>query len=165
MHGLDYSGQTVNGWLVQEKFDGVRAVWTGNEFVSRSGNRYPAPAWFTASLPPVPLDGELIIDGAIPARVAARAFAGDFDEIKFVVFDSPATLGGYAQRHAEAASFMRGGCQHLRLADFSRADSADDLRPKLAALQARGGEGFMLREPDAPYIAGRSASLLKFKTS
>jgi DNA ligase-1 len=49
----------VAGWWLSEKLDGVRGYWTGTDFRSREGNAYHAPNWFTAGLPPVPLDGEL----------------------------------------------------------------------------------------------------------
>jgi DNA ligase-1 len=47
------------GYWMSEKLDGVRAFWTGTHFLSRQGNRFHAPAWFTAGLPLEPLDGEL----------------------------------------------------------------------------------------------------------
>ncbi len=43
-----------------EKLDGVRAYWDGKRFVSRLGNQFFAPDWFTATFPPgVTFDGEL----------------------------------------------------------------------------------------------------------
>src|SRR5947209_4846684 len=53
----------LTGWWMSEKLDGVRAYWDGRQFLSRLGNLYHAPDWFTAGLPAdVPLDGELWID-------------------------------------------------------------------------------------------------------
>jgi DNA ligase-1 len=49
----------LTGWWMSEKLDGVRAWWDGQKFLSRQGNVYYAPDWFTAGLPNVPLDGEL----------------------------------------------------------------------------------------------------------
>ncbi|HEV3116274.1 MAG TPA: DNA ligase, partial [Gemmataceae bacterium] len=43
------------GWWLSEKLDGVRAYWDGKQFLSRLGNLYHAPDWFTAGLPEVPL--------------------------------------------------------------------------------------------------------------
>src|ERR1700738_2001001 len=45
------------GWWLSEKLDGVRAYWDGKQFLSRQGNRYFAPDWFTEGLPLEPLDG------------------------------------------------------------------------------------------------------------
>ena len=48
------------GWYMSEKYDGYRAMWDGKRFVSRQGNVYNAPEWFTKHLPKdVVLDGEL----------------------------------------------------------------------------------------------------------
>jgi DNA ligase-1 len=55
------------GWWVSEKFDGQRAIWDGEKFISRGGagdpRVYPyVPRWFIALMPPnVALDGEFFI--------------------------------------------------------------------------------------------------------
>ena len=41
----------ISNYLVSEKFDGVRAIWTGTEFITRNDNVIHAPAWFVADLP------------------------------------------------------------------------------------------------------------------
>ena len=41
----------ATGWWISEKLDGVRAYWDGTHFLSRLGNIFPAPAWFTQALP------------------------------------------------------------------------------------------------------------------
>jgi DNA ligase-1 len=42
MHGRDYSCGIDNptGWWVSEKFDGIRALWNGSNFISKNGNSY-----------------------------------------------------------------------------------------------------------------------------
>src|ERR1700676_2154130 len=47
------------GWWLSEKLDGVRAYWDGTQILSRQGNLFHAPLWFSAGLPAEPLDGEL----------------------------------------------------------------------------------------------------------
>jgi hypothetical protein len=37
--------QNVKGWLMSEKLDGVRAIWSGTRLFSRNGNQFFAPAW------------------------------------------------------------------------------------------------------------------------
>lgn len=46
-------------FLISEKLDGMRAVWNGNQFISRSGNVINAPKCFTQHYPNLFLDGEL----------------------------------------------------------------------------------------------------------
>jgi DNA ligase-1 len=63
--------QNPKGWWVSEKLDGVRAYWDGTyvfggvginflrSFISRLGNEFLAPNFYTEGLPDFPLDGEL----------------------------------------------------------------------------------------------------------
>ena len=61
-----------SGYLVSEKYDGVRAWWDGRQLRFRSGLVVAAPAWFVAGLPPRPLDGELWLGrGTFQGLVAA----------------------------------------------------------------------------------------------
>jgi DNA ligase-1 len=53
------AGIDPTGYLVSEKFDGVRAVWDGRVLRFRSGLAIAAPTAFVERLPAVPLDGEL----------------------------------------------------------------------------------------------------------
>ena len=49
-----------SGWWISEKLDGVRAYWNGQNFYSRNGLLFDAPAWFKVGLPKdTHLDGEL----------------------------------------------------------------------------------------------------------
>ena len=39
------------GWMMSEKFDGIRAIWTGKEFWSRNEKPIFAPKFFTEKFP------------------------------------------------------------------------------------------------------------------
>lgn len=41
----------VRKYLVSEKLDGVRAYWDGKNLISRNGNVFAAPLWFTQGFP------------------------------------------------------------------------------------------------------------------
>ena len=77
------------GWWMSEKLDGVRAIWDGENFRSRGGNIFHAPAWFKAGLPALPLDGELFVGrGKFNEAVSiVRATSKDWTPIKYLVFD------------------------------------------------------------------------------
>src|SRR5439155_917329 len=81
------------GWWLSEKLDGVRAYWTGRQFLSRTGHLFHAPDWFTAGLPPVPLDGELWVGRKQFQRTVGIARRHDgtdlWREVTFLVFDAP----------------------------------------------------------------------------
>ena len=169
MHGKDYSGQRVGGWLCQEKMDGLRCLWTGAELVSRNGERFNAPDWFVAGLPAsIPLDGELYAGPGTLGRVSAtlaRHKSGadeDWQGVRFMVFDAPTVEGGFQARVAAIPQLIRKAFNADTVQTSTVCDLAS-LRRLLRDLHKRGGEGFILREPSAPYVAGRTGKLLKFK--
>ena len=157
------------GYLVSEKYDGVRAVWDGRQLRFRSGLPVPAPAGFLQRLPPVPLDGELWLGRGrfeATAGLVRRLEASDADwqALRYMVFDMPWAEGGFASRHALLQALLH---QHGQTAvqAVPQATVADRpaLLQKLDAVVQAGGEGLMLRRADAPYAAGRSAAMLKLK--
>ena len=52
-------GMPLADYWVSEKYDGVRGYWDGKQLWTRGGTPVAAPAWFIATLPAVPMDGEL----------------------------------------------------------------------------------------------------------
>jgi DNA ligase-1 len=87
---------------MSEKLDGVRAYWDGANLVSRQGNVFAAPSWFTDQLPDTPLDGELSMGpGTFDATSAVVRRAKPHDgwrELTYHVFDAPGHQGPYEQR-------------------------------------------------------------------
>jgi DNA ligase-1 len=47
------------GWLMTEKYDGIRLYWNKTAFYTRQGRMVSAPSFLTSQLPQVSLDGEL----------------------------------------------------------------------------------------------------------
>src|SRR5438105_6457719 len=94
----------LSDWWMSEKLDGVRAYWDGRQVLSRQGNIYHAPDWFIEGLPAVPLDGELWIDRKKFQRTVSIVRRQDkndlWNEVRFLVFDAPATTGGFEDRFA-----------------------------------------------------------------
>jgi DNA ligase-1 len=157
------------GWWLSEKLDGVRAYWTGKEFLSRQGNRYHAPDWFVAGLPDVPLDGELWLGRKMFQRAVSIVRRQDksdhWKDIRFLVFDAPAQDEEFESRMA----FVRKSIDKYRPPyaqphPHELCKDIDHLRSELARIEALGGEGLMLRQPGSRYAIGRSPTLLKVKT-
>lgn len=157
------------GFLVSEKLDGVRAVWDGHTLRFRSGLPVPAPAAFTAGLPPTPLDGELwagrgrfeALSGAVRRSPASEAA---WRGVRYAVFDLPGAPGPFAERAARLAALLPPlALPHLHaVAQEALADRAA-LQRRLQAVLSAGGEGLMLHRAAAPWRAGRSDDLLKLK--
>jgi len=90
-------------WWMSEKLDGVRAWWDGQrrQFLSRQGNVYHAPAWFTERLPAMVLDGELWLGrGEFQTTVSIvrrQDQPADWAQLRFVIFDAPAVPEPFEQ--------------------------------------------------------------------
>lgn len=162
------NAQDLSGWWLSEKLDGVRAFWDGKQFLSRQGNLYHAPAWFTTGLPAVPLDGELWIARKAFQRTVSIVRRQDqsehWKEVKFLVFDAPAIVGPFEDRIAYLKVHLAiWNSMHTSLLDQQLCTSVEQLRNELARVETLGGEGLMLRQPGSKYVAGRSSTLLKVK--
>jgi DNA ligase-1 len=156
------------GWWLSEKLDGVRAYWDGKQFLSRLGNLYHAPDWFTAGLPEVPLDGELWLGRKQFQRAVSIVRRQDkndlWKEIRFLVFDAPAVDAEFEQRLRFVGDFMKKhGPKYADIHAHALCKGIDHLQQELAKVEAQGGEGLMLRQPNSRYAVGRSLTLLKVK--
>ena len=157
------------GFLVSEKFDGVRALWDGERLRFRSGLPVFAPAWFTAALPSLPLDGELWLGrGRFEALSGivrrARPLDADWRALRYLVFDRPGSDAPFARRAAELQQLVRQAAVPWLTAVAQQAvPDAAALQARLQQVLASGGEGLVLHRADARWRAGRSADLLKLK--
>jgi DNA ligase-1 len=162
-------GRSPQGFLVSEKFDGVRAVWDGQVLRFRSGRVIAAPAWFLSALPRVALDGELWMGrGAFDRLSGAVRQAAPDDEawrtVKYLVFDLPGHAAPFAQRVALVQSTLAQAQQPWLVPVAQR--EMKDARALQALLQdtvRQGGEGLMLHRADALWQAGRTDALFKLK--
>ena len=157
------------GYLVSEKYDGARASWDGRALRFRSGLPVPAPAWFTAHLPPQPLDGELWL-----ARGRFETLSGivrrqqprddEWRQLHYMVFEQPGGAGDFTQRAARLRVLAR-DLAWPQLAAVEQAPVSDSaaLQRRLDAVVRAGGEGLVLHRADAAYRTGRSDVLLKLK--
>jgi DNA ligase 1 len=156
-------------YLVSEKYDGVRALWDGSALRTRSGTPIAAPASFIARLPTEPLDGELWLGrGRFEAVSAAvrrlQPDAAEWQQIKYMLFESPGAEGDFAQRAAHLQVLAKATrWPQLHAAEQTRVATRAVLQRRLEEVVRAGGEGLMLHRADAPYRSGRSDVLLKLK--
>jgi DNA ligase-1 len=163
------SQEDLAGWWLSEKLDGVRAYWDGRHFLSRLGNPFLAPDWFTAGLPATPLDGELWAGRKAFQRtvsVVRRQDRGrEWESIRYVVFDAPSHGGAFEERIDHCRSTLgAAGSRFVSVHDHVRCEGVEHLRRELTRVESLGGEGLMLRRPGSRYEVGRSTSLLKVKS-
>ena len=157
------------GYLVSEKYDGVRAWWDGQTLRFRSGLPIAAPSWFLAQLPPLPLDGELWLGrGRFEALSAAVRRHQPIDEewrqLRYMLFELPGAPGTFADRAERIQALVREQRGHSLVAvDQATLPDRAALQRRLRGVAGGGGEGLVLHWADAPYLSGRSPVLLKLK--
>lgn len=162
-------GIDPSGYLVSEKFDGVRALWNGRELRFRSGGPIHAPAWFLQRLPAEPLDGELwFAHGRFEALAAAvrrqRPLDAEWRQVRYLVFELPGAPGGFEQRAGRLAELAAAASwPQLVAAPQFRVADRPALQRQLDDVVRAGGEGLMLHRADAAWHTGRSDALLKLK--
>ena len=159
----------LDEYWVSEKYDGVRAYWDGTRFLSRKGNVFRAPPWFTRGLPSEPLDGELWMgrgrfDELSGAVRRLEPDDGQWRQIRFMVFDLPASDRPFTQRIEQIRSLLSASSSpFVRAVPQWRVSGHAELMAELDKVVANGGEGLMLRHGASGHEHGRSDALLKVK--
>ena len=168
MLAKQFDGQNVKDWLMSEKLDGVRAIWTGSELLSRNGNKLIAPAWFIEQLPSgIILDGELYIgrnkfQQTVSAVRKKDPIKSEWQFIRYCVFDAPECEGGFETRLIFCSGILS-SCAIAKVVKHEICRSAAHLKNVFDALVFKGAEGIMLRRPNSKYEQRRSDCLLKYK--
>ncbi|RZJ02336.1 MAG: DNA ligase, partial [Haliea sp.] len=162
-------GTDLAHYAASEKYDGIRGYWDGRKLWTRGGEPVNAPAWFTSDWPTQPMDGELWAGRghfAHAVSTARRDVPDDsaWRQMKFMVFDLPAQPGKFSARSTALQQLLMTSpperlvaVQQIHLRDHAGAQGMMD------RIVAEGGEGIVLHRLDAPYRAGRSPDLLKYK--
>ena len=163
------TAQDLAGWWLSEKLDGVRAYWDGKSLISRLGNRFHAPDWFLEGLPDTPIDGELWTGRKAFQRTVGIVRRQDrtdlWKQVRYVAFDAPGIDAPFEHRlDGLRAHIERHRPPYLSAHEHARCTSMEHLRAELARVEALGGEGLMLRQPESRYEVGRSLTLLKIKS-
>jgi len=161
--------RVISDYLVSEKYDGVRAIWTGEQLLTRQGNPISAPDWFTAPLPAVWLDGELwtqrqdfdALSGIVRTQTPD---AGLWRQVSYLVFDMPDAGLPFEQRYTNYSRLVKQiNVAHIRAVSQQRFSSHHALSEHLQNAVEQGAEGVMLHLATAPHKANRSDALLKLK--
>lgn len=162
-------GINLADYWVSEKYDGVRGYWDGSRLFTRGGAVVPAPAWFTAGWPSLPMDGELWAGhGAFGKAVSTvrQQHAADaaWRGMRFMVFDLPAQGGHFDARLSALRKLLAtGDPARLVPVAHTRVESDAALQAWLDRTVQAGGEGLMLHRGASPYRVERSDDLLKLK--
>jgi DNA ligase-1 len=154
--------EDISGWWVSEKYDGVRAIWDGKNLLTRHGKKLNPPAWFTAGLPNVRLDGELWMGrGTFDAlRSNIQTNGSNWSGVKFMVFDL-AQAGDFEYRYEKLAKMQLP--EHVEVVDHILARGHEWLNIYERLVVDMGGEGLVIRRPRSKYRPGRCGDVIKIK--
>ena len=159
----------VKGWWMSEKFDGVRAYWTGKKLISRSGREFQVPDAFLVNFPAFPLDGELWLGrqgfAEVISIVNSSTEVPGWEKLRYLIFDVPQSEGGMESRLKIARIwFASNNNPFVKVVELERCRDNNHLEMKLKSIESNGGEGIMLRKPESAYQIGRSDDMLKVKS-
>lgn len=151
------------GYWMSDKLDGVRAYWDGKRLISRQGDVFAAPAWFTECLPDVPMDGELWAGPGtfnLTSGIVRRARPHDgWKKLAYYAFDAPAHPGQYEQRQEFLEQVVkRAKCAHLKKTQVEKIRSRAHLDERLE----QGGAVVLVR-PGSPYSPQRTDSIVQLE--
>lgn len=157
-------------YYVSEKLDGIRAIWTGRELVTRSGRILNPPKWFVQDLPEITIEGELWAGRGGFNHVQKTVLdqvpdSSQWEKITFMLFDVPGHLGTFEQRYG----YLQNYCQslpftHIQCVEQKIVETHKDLQALLNEVTHDEAEGLMLKKRHEIYHPGRNSSLIKVKT-
>jgi len=161
-----YAGQVDPArCFINEKYDGVRAIWDGHVLRNRSGRVVSAPASFIAAPGRTARWRALARRGRFEA-LSARVLRVEPDEhgwrdVRYIVFDIPIARLSFAARLERLAAPAPDVRAPVELAPQWRVADRVELQQAFMRIVAGRGEGLMLRVADADYTPGRSEALLR----
>lgn len=177
------------GWYISEKYDGIRAIWDGEKFISRGQKVFTyVPDYFKQLMPPgVALDGEIWVSRnnfkdasrLSNLKVGSSKTQKEIDKlwknVKYMVYDIPDSNQPFEIRMKLLEQIIsnreivwkdimekKGECP-IRFTKQTLIKSMEQLVNTYKTLTAEGAEGVMLRAPNSPYETKRSKYLLKYK--
>ncbi|MBU0675202.1 MAG: DNA ligase [Proteobacteria bacterium] len=163
----DDGSQNVDSWLMSEKLDGVRGYWDGKQLLSKNGIPFTPPAEFTNNFPDFPLEGEIWGGRQTFAKtisIVKKKDGQNWLTLKFAIFDVPKAPGGFTDRIKVAEQwFAAHPSATAFIIEQSPVRNRRFMERHLQKIQKTGGEGLIVRRPDAPYSPGRSKDILKVK--
>ena len=133
---------SLDGYVVSEKLDGVRALWDGKSLKSRSGKDFSPPKCWVENLPDFALDGELFIARGKFEEVLSVVSKGDsqcekckceeWGKVGYFIFDVPQS--NTEQPSTNQQSNPKNSAKH---SDYFSTDSSVDFSAKSYTLLER----------------------------
>lgn len=159
-----YKDQNISGWVMSEKLDGIRAYWDGKHLISRGGKVIHAPKWFTKDYPSFEIDGELWSKRKdfenISSIVRDKIPSENWREVTHNIFEVPHAKGRLFQRLSKVKPYVS---RVIKVISQVKIKDKAHLEKFLKEVEAKGGEGVVVRDPNTLYIDKRTNKALKVK--
>ena len=160
-----YKDQNITGWVMSEKLDGIRGYWDGKHLLTRQGKIIHAPKWFLKDYPPFAIDGELWtkrgdfenISSIVRDKVPSEKWKG----IKHYIFEVPNAKGNLFERLKIVKPYEG---KYIKIIPQIPIKNKKQMKAFLKKIEAKGGEGVVVRDPNIPYISKRTSKALKVKS-
>lgn len=163
----NYRNQDLSGWVMSEKLDGVRAFWDGSQLYSRKNRLLNPPSYFVEKFPPFAIDGELYSKPQDFENISAIVRSHkhqDWNKLKLHVFDVPNASGNLTTRLEVLRSYLKNNPNpYIVIIPQYPITNLLAVEKFLAEVISKGGEGIVVRNPNAPYEYKRSNQILKIK--
>lgn len=167
----NYVDQDVINWWMSEKLDGIRAYWTGEKFLTRTGKEITPPQAFVKEMPKgIILDGELcagrnkfnLTSSIVRKTKNVEDYVNDWvDNIIYNVFDTVCDHPFERRMGILYDKIMN--YKFVKIVEQTKVKDINHLNMELQRVLEINGEGLMLRKPESLYERKRSKNLLKVK--
>ncbi len=160
-----YHDDNITGWMMSEKLDGIRGYWDGKHLRTKHNHIIHAPKWFTKHFPPFALDGEIWSKRGDFERIQSIVLddipSDDWKVLTYNVFEVPNAKGDFKTRLAKVEPYHD---KYLKIIKQIVCKDKNHLEAFLKEVEAKGGEGIIVKNPKLDYFTGRSAEILKVKS-
>jgi len=162
MHGDDWNGENVAGWLIAEKFNGCRTYWDGARLWTRNGNVVRIPGEWQSRLPALHLDCEIWAGrGGFQAARLATQYGRFTPAVRLLAFD--ANVDGDFVERLEIVRRVVVGLPFAQAVQHRPCRSTAEALQAMRTVHQDGGEGVIARYPGNRYQPGRTREILKLK--
>lgn len=162
-------------WFMSEKYDGIRALWTGTELITRSFRPFKyVPLWFIELFPRgIPLDGEIYIPDVPFSHFSSLSITKrtedvdkKWERVQYLIFDMP--LKDYSfEKRLNMMKELKFKKPNIKIIDFIKIENIDKDFKKVNNffdnIIKKNGEGVMLIKGSSHYESRRSRESLKYK--
>lgn len=164
----DKQKHEINGWLMSEKLDGIRAYWDGKDLYTKNGNKINAPKWFTKDFPNFELDGELWTKRNnfenIQNIVLDTNPSESWKQITYNIFEVPNVRGNFKERLEKIDIYLKNKPnKNIKIIPQIVCINKKHLDSYLEELINKKAEGIIIKNPNIEYFTGRSDEILKVK--